>query len=270
VTGSWFHGRRHGSATIHFPVKGIERLEGEWVGGRLHGWTKYTDGSVAQGWVKEGAWHGVYRKLTSDGDLSTYGRCRSGQLYGWCWKGLLGGGALYGPADWNGALSGQEVVYLYPCFTIGLKGSFTSKEKLIWAHRVDVIRAACNRGELKMEVCAPANAGKIFRPSFDIVTQQKHLRDPYEQKTVSCKKSRVGHGEGLFMKRSVAAGLALAKTGSICQRSCELLRTIRQPSHIRCNTASNRIVNCGRPNILSMASCPVSAGPLLTFREELR
>ena len=28
---------------------------------------------------------------------------------GWCWKGLLGGGALYGPADWNGALSGQEV-----------------------------------------------------------------------------------------------------------------------------------------------------------------
>ena len=22
---------------------------------------RYTDGSVAQGWVKEGAWHGVYR-----------------------------------------------------------------------------------------------------------------------------------------------------------------------------------------------------------------
>ena len=28
---------------------------------------------------------------------------------GWCWKSLLGGGALYGPADWNGSLSGQEV-----------------------------------------------------------------------------------------------------------------------------------------------------------------
>ena len=27
---------------------------------------RYTDGSVAQGWVKEGAWHGVYRsKLRS-------------------------------------------------------------------------------------------------------------------------------------------------------------------------------------------------------------
>ena len=23
--------------------------------------SRYTDGSVAQGWVKEGAWHGVYR-----------------------------------------------------------------------------------------------------------------------------------------------------------------------------------------------------------------
>ena len=147
---------------------------------------------------------------------------------GWCWKGLLGGGALYGPADWNGALSGQEVrlsedlegwfylkicednfslnliiiwpggeiiirfvriifcadnsslnliiiwprgeiiirfvrmicesyhnfskrtgqekqsivmisctqvVFLYPCFTIGIKGCFNSKEKLICGHR---------------------------------------------------------------------------------------------------------------------------------------
>ena len=28
-----------------------------------------------------------------------------------------------------------KVVFLYPCFTIGLKGCFTSKEKLIWAQR---------------------------------------------------------------------------------------------------------------------------------------
>ena len=27
---------------------------------------RYTDGSIAQGWVKEGAWHGVYRSRLSD------------------------------------------------------------------------------------------------------------------------------------------------------------------------------------------------------------
>ena len=51
--------------------------------------------------------HFIFRKFLSDGSLSIFGRCRNGKLYGHCWKFLSGGGALFGPVDCDGDLSGE-------------------------------------------------------------------------------------------------------------------------------------------------------------------
>ena len=54
----------------------------------------------------------MFRKFSSDGSLSIYGRCRNGKLHGICWKFNSGGGALFGPVDCDGEMSGEDIVYL--------------------------------------------------------------------------------------------------------------------------------------------------------------
>ena len=63
VTGSFLHGQRNGVCFIRSRNKGIECLTGCWKNDRLEGFAscKYTDGSVAQGWIREGVWHGSFR-----------------------------------------------------------------------------------------------------------------------------------------------------------------------------------------------------------------
>ena len=138
-----------------------------------------------------------------------------------CWRGLPGGGALFGPADWSGGLSGEEVgpreiilpylllqvTYLYPCLSLGLRGCFSSSEHLLWGRRVEVTRAwtageaasppdRCRAGgHLGLEFSSPRPGVPTFRhwPSTeDRMAELPHTWDPYEQKTVSCKKSRWG------------------------------------------------------------------------------
>ena len=63
VCGTFFHGRRQGRCIIKSLPKGITCLSGSWIADKLQGFTrcKFTDGSVSEGWVQDGVWHGVYR-----------------------------------------------------------------------------------------------------------------------------------------------------------------------------------------------------------------
>ena len=137
--------------------------------------------------------HFIFRKFLSDGSLSIFGRCRNGKLYGHCWKFLSGGGALFGPVDCDGDLSGEDIVYIYPNLTAGLKGVFR-REKMIFGRKVDVLRAWHSKGNLILEVSRPKPSDEPFR--FKESTEYRMAdsplqRDIYESKTVSCKKSRL-------------------------------------------------------------------------------
>ena len=132
------------------------------------------------------------RKFSSDGSLSIYGRCRNGKLHGICWKFNSGGGALFGPVDCDGEMSGEDIVYIYPDLTVGLKGFFR-KEKMVFGRKVDVIRAWLSKGNLDLEVSSPKKNDEPFRykESTQFIMADLPLqRDIYESKTVSCKKSR--------------------------------------------------------------------------------
>ena len=63
VLGSFSHGKRNGYCQIRSLAKGVEKLSGCWVGDKLEGFAtcRFTDGSLAQGWVRDGVWHGAFR-----------------------------------------------------------------------------------------------------------------------------------------------------------------------------------------------------------------
>ena len=129
----------------------------------------------------------------SDGSLSVFGRSRNGKLHGHCWKFYSGGGALFGPVDCDGDLSGEDVIYIYPDLIGGLKGAFR-KEKMVFGRKVDVLRAWLSKGNLILELSRPKLNDEPFRykESTEFIMADSPLqRDIYESKTVSCKKSRL-------------------------------------------------------------------------------
>ena len=103
----------------------FSKLVGTWTTDILEGLVscEYTDGSVAEGWVHGGSWHGVYRRFSPDGSLAVYGKCRNGKLSGKCWKFFseAGGGALYGNVGHNNLIEGDDVVHLYPDLVTGIQ-----------------------------------------------------------------------------------------------------------------------------------------------------
>ena len=109
------------SSLLHY----FSKLTGTWNNDILEGLVscEYTDGSVAEGWVQGGSWHGVYRRFSADGALAVYGKCRNGKLSGKCWKFFSGsgGGALYGNVGQDNLIEGDDVVHLYPDFVTGIQ-----------------------------------------------------------------------------------------------------------------------------------------------------
>ena len=101
----------------------MAELRGCWKADQLSGLVscRYTDGTWAQGWVRQGVWHGAFRSFHQTGELAVLGRCRNGKLVGRCWKFYAAGGALYGEVGHHGLITGEEVVYLYPDWLTGIK-----------------------------------------------------------------------------------------------------------------------------------------------------
>ena len=49
-------------------------------------------------------------------------------------------------------MAGEEVTFLYPCLSLGLRGTFSPLERLVEGRRVDVVRVATAGGRLTLEV----------------------------------------------------------------------------------------------------------------------
>ena len=56
--------------------------------------------------------------------LGFIGYYKKGKLVGPSWRGLIGGGWLYGVADDKGELTGPNIAYVYPDLTTALLGHF--------------------------------------------------------------------------------------------------------------------------------------------------
>ena len=133
LSGTFYQGRREGECRVSSPGRGVSSLTGRWSNNKLSGLAEclYTDGSRAEGWVVEGAWHGPHRRYDQTGELALLGRCCNGKLVGSCWKFYPGGGALYGEVSGTEEkISGPEAVYLYPDYLTGIKVMLSSLSSL--------------------------------------------------------------------------------------------------------------------------------------------
>ena len=72
-------------------------------------------------------------------------RCRNGKLQGKCWRFLPGGGALYGDIDCDGAIAGEDAVYLYSDHVTALQGVFKGG-RLVSGVRMRTSKALLSRG----------------------------------------------------------------------------------------------------------------------------
>ena len=94
---------------------------------------------MVEGHARDGCLHGLVRRLDSKRRLSWVGRYMGGRCSiqplaiplafpprpaGHCWSLVAGGGAVTGPVDSQGSLSGEGLAYIYPDFHTVLLGSF--------------------------------------------------------------------------------------------------------------------------------------------------
>merc|ERR1712223_329787 len=130
LNGSWRKGKRHGAGLICGPAleaKGIKVIWGKYVGGLLAGKAKVSLLNVdctLEGEFVNGRLHGPVRGVTSKGRLAWAGLFKAGKSYGASWRGLDGGGFLYGSIGPNGQFTGNKNAYIYPDMTTAFYGHF--------------------------------------------------------------------------------------------------------------------------------------------------
>lgn len=222
LNGRWCHGHREGPGLICGPAleaKGIRAIWGRYKGGYLTGPGKVSlmDGDCTlEGCFVQGQLHGPVRGLTSRGRLAWAGLFKHGRSFGASWRGLEGGGFLYGSVGPKGLFSGHKNAFIYPDMKTALHGSFEDG-KMVETVPVDVREVYMERSGtiLRLKFTKPPYRAPIYQhwPSgLDYVSVPPLQEDPYEQKYVYAERSKMSDhaGDGLFAKRDVPANTTIA------------------------------------------------------------
>ncbi len=164
-----------------------------------------------EGYFKDGVLHGFARFFDETGRLTFFGNHKNGKPHGVCWKVIKGGGCVVGRVDEDGELTGIRVAYLYPDFRTALVGNFTDgvMERAQAARLKTVIDDRGIKVPIFSEPEGPAFKREIS--TYDRVTSEPMLRDPYENAMVEVKSSKVSAaGDGLFARVHVEPNTTLA------------------------------------------------------------
>lgn len=200
-------------------AKGLKTIWGKFKGGYLNGPGKATllDGDCTlKGNFKDGKLHGPVIGLTSKGRLAWAGLFKNGVPHGASWRGVEGGGFLYGNVGPKGYFEGHKNAYIYPDMSTALFGDF-SQNKMVEAVPVTI-------KEVYVEKCNAILRLRFTKKPQNPITYQRWfstqtsvgvpplLEDPYESKFVIAGKSRMGDnaGDGLFLKKDVKANTTIS------------------------------------------------------------
>lgn len=213
ITGTFRDGLRHGDCRISTGRNGINALYGHYVDDELHGKAKvmFEDGDWLEGYFKEGVLHGFGRYFDRQGRLKCVANHKNGVKHGVCWQIVRGGGCIVGRVDTKGRMSGIRVAYLYPDFRTALVGHF--EDGLMKAAQVATLKTTIDDFGIKVPIFTEPK-GDIYRrelATFDMVTSEPKLPDPYESRMVRVATSKVdGANEGLFAARAIEPNTVIA------------------------------------------------------------
>ena len=216
ITGTFKDGSRHGHCEILFREGKVELISGEYRAGKLEGKVsvKFRDKTLLIGYFKAGVLHGFGRYFDCSGRLKFLGDHSNGVARGVCWEIVEGGGCVVGPVDSQGRHTGPDIMYLYPDFRTGYKGTFREGQFLSGqeAHLVDCFTDSA--GVLVPVLRSrPGDIPHTRRVGMfgTIQEPEMRLRDPYETRHVYVAQSGVEGGqEGLFARQHLEPNTVVA------------------------------------------------------------
>ena len=217
LTGCWHHGRREGHFRLEtqHPRAEVYHLEGDYRGDELCGRARLQlrDETWQEGWFKDSVLHGFSRKFDKNKQLTWVGMFRNGKPFGVCWLLMPGGGCVVGPVNEEGALTGDNIAYIYPDFHTAFLGQFTEGQ-LVRAVRATVTGVRDQYSCIKVPQFTTHDEEVLYHREVStchFITTSPMLRDPYEVSMVEVRQSMVeGAEEGLFSRKNVEAGAVLA------------------------------------------------------------
>merc|ERR1711953_186597 len=217
ISGSFHEGLRHGECRIETGKNGINFLVGNYVRDQLEGRAKFglSSGQALEGYFKNSILHGFARHFDAKGRLTFIAHYKNGIKHGVCWKIIRGGGVVVGRVNAQGKLSGMRIAYLYPDFKTALLGSF--QDGVLEAAKATTLKTVIDDRGMKIPVFNShdnEDACPIYKrevSSYDHVTFEPKLRDPYESSWVKVQPSSVeGADEGLFTRQNVEPNTILS------------------------------------------------------------
>ena len=174
----------------------------------------FQDGEWLEGFFEKGVLHGFsrhYERKCHGHRLSTFGYYHNGIPFGIWYKLIDGGGAIVGPVDDEGQLSGPDITYLYPDCQTALMGQFEDGE-LKQAQAV-TLKCVVEENNMMIPLFSEPQGSMYAREVSELhrMTTTPLLPDPYEQEWVQVQSSTVvGANEGLFARKDVTEGTILA------------------------------------------------------------
>lgn len=144
--------------------------------------------------------------------LEKIGITRNGRQFGTCWKILSGGGFIVGKVDAEGEFTGSNIAYIYTDHKTAFFGDFNNGD-MVNTQAVNIIGLSCDYKCVVVPVfCKPQ--GPFYRKevsTYDWLTDNTLLVDPYESTTVYVKESKTpGAEEGLFAARGLKCNTVAA------------------------------------------------------------
>ena len=226
VTSEYQDGIKQGEALIISPRKNLARLVGSYVNDRLEGKGKIVSNetAVTDCFFLDGCIDGPVRRFTMKKfrefrqQLDFVGTYKKGKPSGMCYEYREGGGWMVGQVDGNGEFTGEEALaYLYPDLRTAFVGSFV-QGKMVGAKKTELVDVILDPSTHIMTPVFAAQPHHQEEPDIryskatkDNIGDLPLVTDPYEDRTVEVRKSKVdGGGEGLFAKVDLPKGTIVA------------------------------------------------------------
>jgi hypothetical protein len=150
------------------------------------------------------------------GRLVYAGLFKTGKPYGPSWKGLEGGGFLYGCVGHLGKFEGPQNAFIYPDMETALSGSWKDGQ-MIEAIPADIKEVVMDESGaiLRLRFTKAKHGAPTFKywpSSRSQINVPTHQQDPYEEKCIIAGSSSMSDnaGDGLFLRKDVKANTTVA------------------------------------------------------------
>jgi len=243
-SGSMVDGKRHGKGTVKLGQQSRSQLggisssscggsdvfsvEGSFRDNQLDGSgsISYDNGDVLFCRFCQGYVQGPAKLFSKHNELKSVCWYNKGLPCGLVWHFLVGGGFLIGRADMMGCLTGDDIAFLYPDLKTALLGTFIKGQMKV--AQTAFVKSVTHRKHADglMHLTFTEPRGPFFsedKGTREVICQEPLLPDPYEQRSVLIKMSKIkGSGEGMYARRDFKAGTHLSFYNGIRMSTDEL------------------------------------------------